>query len=289
MNLKRCLPAVIALVLAAGSASVSAQSASAAAPPVVDGTSQLGACDSLQAVSFIPTHSASFVCVGDVSTDFPALRAAYQSGGMKAVAASVAKARQAKTGTGTSSPTGAVAAASGPTQFTSLVNEKTDAYHWTYSGTVIYGTASSSGAITVYGQFAIKNVISLSGNYAKLNPFYAQRSVGHGSAMKFKLWFWFDITTAGGYWTDTKYSCQQTAFTGDALNCATSGLGYGLYSTDSSGKIVYYNGLGFYGRTKAQWWNQYSPNPSTADGSWTLQMGHGPMDCKVRTQRCQWR
>ena len=48
--------------------------------------------------------------------------------------------------------------------------------------------------------------------------------------------------------------------------------------------------FGSYGRTKAQWWNQYSPNPSTADGSWTLQVGHGPMDCKGgRAQRCQWR
>lgn len=285
MNLKRCVPAVVALVLAVGSASVSAVPASAAAPPVVDGTTQLGSCDSLQAVSFTPKKPASFVCMGDESTDFSALRTAYKTGGMRAVAASAAK---AKSRTRTSSTT-EVVAAGGPTQFKSLVNEKSDAYHWTYSGTVVYGTVSTSGAITVYGQFAIKNVISLSGNYAKLNPFYAQRSVGAGSAMKFKLWFWFDITTTGGTWADTKQFCQQNTYTGNPLGCATTGLGYWLYSTDSTGKIVYYNGLGFYGRTKAQWWNQYSRNPSTADGSWTLQVGHGPMDCKVRTQRCQWR
>lgn len=101
--------------------------------------------------------------------------------------------------------------------------------------------------------------------------------------MRFKLWFWYEINTTGGLWKDSSRYCYQSSFIGDRLYFA------GKYYSGPDG-ITYYTGLGWYGRTKAQWWNQYLPNPSTADGSWTLQVGHGPMDCKSgRAQRCQWR
>lgn len=69
-GLVTALPApatVLALTFSGGSSPAAADP-----PPVVDGTTQLGACDSREAVSFTPKQkTASFVCIGPgESTDF---------------------------------------------------------------------------------------------------------------------------------------------------------------------------------------------------------------------------
>lgn len=273
-------PATVLALMFSGAASPAA----ADPPPIVDGTTQLGACDSLEAVSFTPRlQTASFVCIGPgESTDFGALRTAYATGGMRAVATEAA----AQYTTDARVSSAEMTAAGGPVQFTSMVNEKTDDYRWTYNGTVIYGTINTKGQIVQYGKFSIQNKIALSGNSAQLGPFWVQRALSGGSAMKFRLWFWYEISTGGGLWHDTSRYCAQSAFSGNKLDC--SGVYY-LYHYDLAGKKILYGGKNWYGRTKAQWWNEYSPNPTTADGSWTLRVGHGPMDCLARAQRCQWR
>ena len=76
------------------------------------------------------------------------------------------------------------------------------------------------------------------------------------------------IDPAGvGSWSSNSKTCAQTVYSGT------------VYSCNHSYSISGYVGNGFYGKSNVQWWNQYSPNPSNADGSWTLTESHGPMDC----------
>jgi hypothetical protein len=206
--------------------------------------------------------------VGGPGTDLGRLRAAYKKGGAKAARAE--STRQASA---------ALATASGGQQLLGYVNHKSDAYHWVFYATVIYGTIRSDGTITEYGRYFTRDAITVSGDYAKFT-FYADRTTG--SALRFRLSNWFQITTGGGYWTDTPKVRLQSVFSGDPYYCNHSYLLYG-----DGGP---YTGLGFYGKSRVTWWNQYSPNPSSADGSWTLTESHGPLDCKAgRPQRCQWR
>lgn len=91
MRIVRCAlvvaAALAAPLLSAGAGDAATVGAAvplaAKSPIVVDGTTtQLGGCDSLEAVIAQPTTA--FACLGSADTDLAALRAAYQSGGMRA-------------------------------------------------------------------------------------------------------------------------------------------------------------------------------------------------------------
>ena len=73
--------------------------------------------------------------------------------------------------------------------------------------------------------------------------------------------------------------CPRTAFlAGHTATCN--------HSTYTLG----YAGAGFYSHSQTKWWNAMSPNPSSADGSWTVTEPHGPMDCvRGRPQQCMFR
>lgn len=274
--------AVAACIAAATFAAPGAASASPTAIGTVDqsvdptpdenGTTNLGTCDSFEAVTSGPTEA--FVCLGSEATDFARLRDAYSQGGMAAVAreAKLQGSSAADVSNGSGSR---IAAASGGTQLTGYSNKKNTITSWTFYATVIYGTIRTDGTITQYGQFFTRDDIRLRGNFADFT-FNADRTVG--SAMKFKLSNWFSITTGGGSWSSNSKTCAQTVYSGT------------VYSCNHSYSISGYVGNGFYGKSNVQWWNQYSPNPSSADGSWTLTESHGPMDCvSGRSQICQFR
>jgi len=251
------MAATVMLAHAAGSVAPSKK------PPVVGGTTQLGACDSIEAVS--ATGDIAFACIGTQKTDFKALRNAYHEGGMAAVRSEA--------------ETEVAAAASGGTGWTGYHNAKDDAYSWTFYGTVIYGTIKTDGTITEYGRFFTRDKLVLSGEYAVFT-FSADRTLG--SALKFRLANWFSIITGGGSWTDTPKICLQTVYSRDPYH-----FDHRYLLADPHG---YYVGNGWSGKSQVIWWNQQSRNPSSADGSWTLTESHGPMDCKNgRPQRCQWR
>jgi hypothetical protein len=231
-------------------------------PSVTDGTANLGPCDSLEAVT--ATGSISYACWGSAATDFKALRKAYTLGGMVAV-------RRASTN---QQRTGAVAAASGGTQLTGYANVRGSATYWTYFGTIHYGTIDSRGNLTEYGQVFVRDVITLTGNFAGFKYSF-QRVVGHGSDVAVQLRNYF--TNIG--WYGGSYLCPRTAFlAGHTATC------------NHSTYILGYAGTGFYSHSQTTWWNAMSPNPSSADGSWTVTEPHGPMDCaRARAQQCMFR
>ena len=229
--------------------------------PDTDGTTNLGSCDSLEALTAGPTPA--FVCTGTDTTDFGKLRGAYRTGGMAAVAKESLRQGQV------------TATASGGTQLTGYRNVKNTSTSWTFYATVIYGTIRTDGTLTEYGRFFTRDDIALRGNYADFK-FNADRT--QGSALRFELSNWFSIITGGGSWSSTPKACTQSSFSGSTYYCNHS------YS------ISGYVGNGFYGKSRVKWWNQYSPNPSSSDGSWSLTESHGPMDCvSGRSQPCQYR
>jgi hypothetical protein len=262
MNTKRKAAALVAATAMALLAPLTP--AEGASPPVVNGTTQLGMCDSVDAVSAVSPMA--FACWGTEKTDLKALRRAYRQGGMAAVQ-TVSARQQGITATGVN-----IALASGGTQLTGYSNNKYNSYTWTYSGTIIYGSIDTNGHLTEYGRVFVSDKIVLNGAYANFT-FTFKRALGSDVAVAMKD-YWTNVG-----WSGSTNTCPRTNW----LQGHTATCNYSTY-------LGSFGGSGFYAHSQVQWWNQVSPNPSPGDGSWTVTEPHGPMDCvSTRAQKCLWR
>lgn len=266
---RRALPLGIVAILAAfivpglaGSASAAAAQSSSAAT----GTTEFGPCGGQQALS--RPVAGGWTCWGPDGINPTRLRRSYLAGGTPSERREWATEVAANTSPGSRVAPNDV----GYEGFHSHVGP--DRYHWSYYANIYYGVGYTNGGLVTLGKIFQRTDVSISGYHINVIVNHVNRVKGYGSDIRARLRTRLYHSDTHHYFDD--HSCGPTGpLAGTTLNCTHDHY----YPTLS--------GAHFYVYSLTRWWNEAEANPSSPDGSWSVDEPLGPFSCyKSRNDKC---